>query len=236
MKTRNLMFSAVVAVCAVFGIETSGGNERNGQTRHYDAQLAIDWNERVNNISFAEGGWFTFKGVRAHAMMHIAMHDALNSIEPRYHQYAYSADRNNHAKIDPIAAAVTAAFEVVVNQYPNERASLESLRDQWLARVNGAQPKERGIALGRAAAAAILSQRADDNWDAAGRYSFQPPLPGVYQTYPPFGTPPGPGFVFGAGFALAKPFVMTSQNQFRPGPPSSVASVEYANAFNEVKD
>ena len=57
----------------------------------------------------------------------------------------------------------------------------------------------------------------------------------MYQTYPPFGTPPSPGFVFGEGFSHARPFVMTSQSQFRPGPPPSIGSWSYANAYNEVK-
>jgi hypothetical protein len=31
----------------------------------------VAWNQTVNEIAFAEDQFFTFKGVRAHAMMHI---------------------------------------------------------------------------------------------------------------------------------------------------------------------
>jgi membrane-associated phospholipid phosphatase len=237
---RKRLASTVLALALLLGTAAAyADNDRNehlGQAKHYDARLPIEWNQRVNDISYAEDQWFTFKGVRAHAMMHLAMHDTLNTIEPLYRRYAYFVDHPDPRKIDPIAAAATAAFEVLADQYPNERANLEQLRDEWLARAHGRQSRERGIALGQAAAAAILAQREGDNWDAAVSYTFQPPAPGVYQTYPPFGTPPGPGFVFGAGFELATPFTMTSQNQFRSGPPPDISSVAYAAAVNEVKD
>ena len=42
------------------------------------------WNERAHDIAFAEDSFSTFKGQRALAMMHVAMHDALNSIVPVY--------------------------------------------------------------------------------------------------------------------------------------------------------
>jgi hypothetical protein len=161
-------------------------NERSGQAKHYDARLAIEWNQRVNEISYAEDQWFTLKGVRAHTMMHIAMHDALNTIEPLYHQYAYIEDPHDQRRIDPIAAAATAAFEVLVSQYPNERANLEHLRDQWLARANGRQPKERGIALGQAAAAAILAQREGDNYSFTMATTTAPPDGPVTRSFASF--------------------------------------------------
>ena len=45
-----------------------------------DAALASEWNEAVLEIAEAEDGFLTLKGLRTVTMMHIAMHDALSSI------------------------------------------------------------------------------------------------------------------------------------------------------------
>ena len=47
------------------------------------------WNQIVNEIAFAEDQFLTFKGDRAYAMTHIAIHDALNAVVPLYRQFAY---------------------------------------------------------------------------------------------------------------------------------------------------
>src|SRR6266545_7867225 len=66
------------------------------------SELVVEWNRIVNEVAFAEDQFLTFKGVRAHAMMHIAMHDALNAIHPIYRQYACKC---TDYFADPVAAA-----------------------------------------------------------------------------------------------------------------------------------
>ena len=70
-----------------------------------------------------EDGLTTLKGLRTTAMMHIAMHNALNTIVPVYATYEYQA--NGTIKADPVAASAQAAFEVAVNQFPGRRSELE---------------------------------------------------------------------------------------------------------------
>ena len=50
----------------------------------YSAEMAVSWNERVIEIAVAEDGLMTLKGVRTLAMLHVAMHDALNAIHSAY--------------------------------------------------------------------------------------------------------------------------------------------------------
>src|SRR5258705_13288216 len=76
--------------------DSSSGQEDHRQVERALAQagdvncaLVVAWNKMVNDIAFAEDEFRTFKGVRAHAMIHIAMHDALNAIVPLYRQYAF---------------------------------------------------------------------------------------------------------------------------------------------------
>ena len=57
--------------------------------------------------------------------MHIAMHDALNAIHPKYDQYAYFG-RSKGA--NPVAAAAKAAHDVLVAVYPAQRGTLDAER------------------------------------------------------------------------------------------------------------
>jgi hypothetical protein len=190
------------------------------------AQLAVAWNRLAYDIAFAEDEFLTFKGHRAFAMMHLAMHDALNTIDPAYQRYAYSGER---VAGDPTAAAAQAAYRVLVSQYPDQRMKLDGELASWLEAVPNSSLKDRGVDLGNAAATAILALRKGDGWDTQGTYAFVAG-PGQYQT-----TPPWDGFVLQPGFRAAQPFALTSASQFRPPPPPALASAAYAEAFDEVK-
>ena len=50
----------------------------------------------------AEDGLLTLKGVRSAAIMHVAIHNALNSIVPEYHTYYFETEQQD---ADPLAAA-----------------------------------------------------------------------------------------------------------------------------------
>lgn len=52
----------------------------------------LEWNERVLAAAEAEDGFLTLKGLRTATLMHIAVHDALASIDGRYRPYVYEGD------------------------------------------------------------------------------------------------------------------------------------------------
>jgi hypothetical protein len=190
-----------------------------------DAGLIAAWNELAHDIAFGEDQFLTFKGQRALAMMHLAMHDALNSIRPVYERYAYAGPRTI---AHPIAAAAQAAHDVLISQYPNQQDRVAAELAKWIGPLREGPFASRGRRLGRAAAAAILAKRANDGWDFQGTYEFEQG-PGRYQT-----TPPWNGFVAQPGFRLAKPFVTSGPTKVNPPPP--LKSVAYARAFQEIKD
>jgi membrane-associated phospholipid phosphatase len=196
-----------------------------------DAQLLVAWNARLLATAEAEDRFLTLKGVRSAAMMHLAIHDAINAIDPRFRPYALDEDGRG---ADPIAAASHAAFVIANDQYPAQRDQWESLRRRWLHHVRDKQAREAGIALGDAAARAVLSRRKDDRWDATASYQFHPMAPGVYAEFNEHsGTPQG--FVFGAGWAGVEPFALKSPAQFRSPPPPAINSAEYTRAYDEVR-
>jgi hypothetical protein len=191
------------------------------------ADVIVSWNGLAHDIAFAEDQFLTFKGQRALAIMHLAMHDALNAIVPIYETYAF---REGARLAHPIAATAQAAHDVLLSQYPGQRAALADQLSKWLSHVPNGELRDRGVALGRAAAAAVIAQREGDGWDVAGTYTFGDGA-GRYQT-----TPPWNGFVAQPGFRFAKPFVLETPDQFRPSPAPALSTRAYTRAFREVKE
>jgi PAP2 superfamily len=204
--------------------------------------IVAEWNQLAYDLAFAEDRFTTFKGQRALAMMHLAQHDALNAISPRYESYigreeSFAATQRRrdleavgNAQPDPIAAAARAARDVLCAQYPAARGEIEALFErQVAARAAPASARKRGLEAGRAAAQAILETRKGDGWDDPGAYEFRTG-PGAYQT-----TPDWRGFVVHPGLAHAQPFFLKSAAQLRPPGPPPLASRAYARAFEEVK-
>jgi PAP2 superfamily len=194
---------------------------------NYRADVIVSWNSLAHDVAFAEDQFLTFKGQRAMAMMHLAMHDALNAIVPVYEPYAYRA----HPRLaHPVAATAQAAHDVMVALYPTQHAALGDQLARLLAQVPTGELRDRGIAVGQAAAAAVLARRDGDGWDFQGTYEFMEG-PGQYQT-----TPPWNGFIVQPGFRFAKPFVLEYPRQFRPSPPPPLRTKAYARALREVQE
>jgi hypothetical protein len=179
---------------------------------------------------------------RIYAMMHVAIHDAVNAIDRRSRPYAL--DVQAEAGASPDAAVAAAARDVLVAliaELPLELhaqacidagvASAEAAYATALAAIPDGQAKAQGIAVGQAAAAAILDLRAADG--AVGPFlNFvcpQDAKPGEYQCTP--GTP----FIVFEGWQDVTPFVLNHSSQFRAGPPYAVDKKKYTADFNEVK-
>ena len=193
----------------------------------HSSEVITSWNSLAHDIAVVEDQFLTFKGQRALAMMHLAMHDAVNAIVPVYETYAFrGSDRLAH----PLAAAAQAAYDVLLSEYPGQEAALADQLTRSLAQVQQGVPRDGGVKLGRAAAAAVLARRNGDGWDFQGTYEFREG-PGRYQT-----TPPWNGFVAQPGFRFAKPFVLEYPHQFRPSPPPPLRSNAYARALREVQE
>jgi hypothetical protein len=190
-------------------------------------ELVTDWNAQVLAMAEAEDGLLTLKGVRTAAMMHIAIHDALTAIQPRYAPYAY---HGTAPQADPVAAGVTAAYTVAAQEYPDQVPALAALRDAWTPRSGAGA----GIEVGTAAARTILDARADDGWNSEAEYQWHPMAPGVYAEFAEHSNTPL-GFVFGAGWASARPFALQRADQFRAPPPPEIESDDNTAAYQEVK-
>ena len=179
---------------------------------------------------------------RIYAMMHVAIHDALNAIDRRSRPYAFDAQAQAGASPDAaVAAAARDVLVALIAQLPLELhtqacidagvASVESAYTAALGAIPNDQGKVLGIQVGRAAAAAILALRAQDG--AVGPFlNFACPQdtnPGEYQCTP--GTP----VIAFQMWNNVIPFVLKHSSQFRPGPPYALDRKKYTADFNEVK-
>jgi hypothetical protein len=164
------------------------------------------------------------------AMMHLAIFEAVNSIVGTYHPYLGTIVAP--AGASPEAAAVAAAHHTLVNLYPASTALLDQARDGSLATIPDGQSKSDGLAVGVAAANAILALRAGDGVAGANSVPYTPgTAPGDWQPTPP-------GFVspFMVGWGQVSTFGVVDGTQFRCEPPPELQTGKYARDFNEVKN
>src|SRR5262245_2366074 len=132
------------------------------------ANEVVKWNEIALKV-IADGGQNPVVMTRTLAMVHAAVHDALNSINRRYDAYYFEGPGSPGAS--PDAAIATAAHTVLIGIAPvygsqaQKVAALSTAEQEYaaaLARVPDAAARTQGVAVGRAAGAAMLALRKDD--------------------------------------------------------------------------
>lgn len=143
------------------------------------------------------------------------------------HLAAERAGRAGGSDREGAVAALAALHRVATDQYPGSAATWDAL----LARGPAGEP---AAAAGRAAADALLAERRDDGWDGEAAYVFHPMAPGVYAEFHEHSDTPQ-GFVFGAGWAQARPLALESADAFPVPPPPAIGSAAYTEAYREVK-
>jgi hypothetical protein len=188
--------------------------------------VIVEWNEHTVAAIVASDGYADpLVASRAFAIVHLAMHDAVNASAHRgYRSYAY--DERDHAA-HPVAAAASAAHRVLSGLYEAQADDLSAKLADSLARVPNGRGRKRGVALGERVGAALLEARKDDG--SAVNLSYTPGAkPGDYQLTMP-------DVIAHPGWEKVKPFGLDSSAQFRPKPHPSLDSAQYTAAFNEVK-
>ena len=193
-------------------------------------QVVIDWNLHTHQvIKSAEGYQNPMAASRVLAMVHLAMHDAVNAAQPRYRPYVYQPPAGAPtASADAAVAASVAAHDVLAALYPGQESLLAAALGSSLLDAGTGAAVEEGRRLGAAAAAAMLAARGDDGSQA--EEDWRPgDRPGDYQLVPGF------DFIASPHWRSVTPFTMPAPDQFRVPPPPALTSADYAAAFDEVK-
>ena len=158
---------------------------------------------------------------RTFAIMHAAIHDALNAIDRRFVPYTPGLAAAPGASID--AAVATAAREVLVTLVPEQAALVDEAYYHVIIGITEGPAKAAGIAVGRASARATLNRRAKDGIDAATQPVYVPKATaGDYQFTTPFDLALVPGWgritpfaIDLAGHRLDGPLPVTSRQYAR---------------------
>jgi hypothetical protein len=206
-RARN---AAVLAACVVLSGAAPGS-----------ADVVAEWNTlAVQCITQAtppgRGGP---PGLFDLALVHAAMHDAIQAIQHDYDPYLATPPASGNESVASAAAA--AAHDVLVVFCPAAVATLDAAFKPY---KDGADP---GLAVGSAAAAALIPHRRPTPVvpDFTGGTGI-----GEWRPTPPSELPMA--FLF---MATTEPFTLTSPDQFRPDPPPSVNSHQYVREYYEVK-
>lgn len=223
------------------------------------ADAVTDWNALASGpvVNPRFGG--PQHQARAMAITSIAVHDALNSIDPRYRTYNLLPAAAAGAQPDAaIAAAASNALLAMLGALPpaptpaeaaNRAAAVAAINAAYVAAIGPGAPdaaEAAGIAAGQAAADEIIARRYSAGItglipiDGSGTpnapaYTLAA-APGVHQPTP---APEFPAVTLPAftGWPAVTPFVLDSATRFR-APPARIfnlAGFNYAVEYNLVK-
>ncbi len=162
---------------------------------------------------------------RGLAMVSAAVYDAVNAINGTPGYYV-SLKAPADASAD--AAVAAASYTVLSYLYPAQQSNLDAILATDLANIPDGQSKTDGMAVGQSVANAIIAMRVNDG--STGYVDYTPgTAAGDWQ-------PTAPSFMPAENpqWATLKPFAMTSDSQFRPGPPPNMTSQEYADDINQT--
>jgi hypothetical protein len=126
------------------------------------------------------------------------------------------------------AAAVAAAHDVLVAYFPTQKDVLDADFAASVAEIPDSPARAAGLVIGASAAAALISERANDGRNGP-TIPVPAPGPGVWVPTPP--NTIGVSSWLGA----VRPFVLQAGSQFRPDGPPALTSARWAADYNETR-
>ena len=216
--TKNRVLGLCVLIATLFGSAVA------------KADVVLDWNVIAVNTAVANGQ-NPFAQARNAAIVQLAVFEAVNAVTGDYRPYIGNIDAPHDASAD--AAAIQAAYRVLITYFPARMSTLDAARANSLASIPDGKAKTDGIATGDAAAYALIALRANDGSSPAQFKIPGPPVPGEWQAT--VSCPIVNGVASGIAFQWQNitPFGIRSA-KFLIGPPPALGSNEYAKTYNEV--
>jgi hypothetical protein len=202
---------------------------RVGPARNDGGNAVARWNTIASELMVIEE---PVLDLRAFAIFHAAIHDAVNGVERRYEPY--TADISSPgASVE--AAVATAARDILLALSSSPQEEIEAEYIAALAAVPDGPAKDDGVILGRQCAQANLDRRADDGIATVTEPVYVPTgEPGDYDFTPPFDRPPLGPIALLPGAGRLTPFGIDLAKHRLRGP-DRLASRRYAFDLNYVK-
>jgi hypothetical protein len=188
--------------------------------------VVLEWNQiaLTATVTAAQG---SVPQVRSMALVHAAVHDAVNAITCKYQTYL---SMRCGPWGSPEAAAIAAAHRVLVGLFQSQTDALDRTRAASLA-AHGLTAGSPGVVFGETVGAMMLAVRSADG-AAQAQFAYAAPNAGD----------PGVWVAVGAaapvlpGWGSVSLWVLRNVSQFEPGGPPPLHSRRYARDYNEVKD
>jgi hypothetical protein len=185
------------------------------------ADVVTDANAKAAEIASKSPA--TPPAVRTMAIVQVSVFDAVSAITGRYPALRAKITAPRDASVD---AAVAAATRTALSKLmPAQQAAIDADYQALLKTIPDGRAKDDGIKAGEQTATAVVAGCAEDGYNAPNTYRPHT-APGVYV---PTMFPAVPHW------GKRKPWVMTSGDQFRPGPPPALTSETWKRDFNEIK-
>ncbi|HSY24211.1 MAG TPA: vanadium-dependent haloperoxidase [Polyangiaceae bacterium] len=191
------------------------------QAERRGADAVTEWTLIADFYGGGASNWRTL------AIMHMAMHDALNAAHPVYARWLpASADEPSPEGADPEVAMAAAAEAVLERLHPQHAADTADAFATVLARYPDGPGKTAGVRLGQAIGRAAATRRADDGFYQV-RYFPGDEAVGRWRPTPPdFGTSPTNAI---------RPFLFSSVEEVPSEPPLILGSPAYVEQREQTR-
>ncbi|WP_437284835.1 vanadium-dependent haloperoxidase [Sorangium sp. So ce406] len=248
-RKRRGLLAATLAVAALSWSEDARAN-----------QEVRDWNTVMAQMEPLTG---FFMASRLSALLHVAIHDALNSVPEtaRYHTYLPPVHTEEPASPEAaLAAAGRTVLATYIDFYANQSLPpefsnpgladllpmVETLYDTQLAAIPDGPEKTEGIRIGEAAAINLWNERLGDGWNNPDGLEFEfldndgddnpmTGLPGEYVMLDPADTFPGTSQPFFFWWGAMTPWTMESNDQFLCAPPPNPRNGAFRRDMEETR-
>jgi hypothetical protein len=186
--------------------------------------VVTDWNTIASTTIVTNAGknpaasavWFAYSS--------LAVYDAVNAITGQYQPFYYRFAAPANASTG--AAAVAAAHRVLVNYFPTQQPALDTQFANSIAAVSDGGDKTAGIAVGEAAAMAVINARLGDGLEANILYTPGSGAGAWIPTPPLYGPPAVPWL------GQLRPFTLRAAADFLPDGPTALSSEEWKRDYN----
>ena len=189
------------------------------------ADVVLDWNATM--MATVTGSPFVVQ--RFTAITQLAVFEAVNAVTGEYEPYLGTITAPPGAS--PEAAAAAAAHAVLSFYFPARAVLLDAALADSLMTVPDGPAEDAGVAVGRAAAAAMIALRANDGSTPSASYPPSPAAPAIWQTTPSCSAAGGTNL----HWATLTPFGVPDVKAFRADPPPKLTSGKYRKDYVEVK-
>src|SRR5438874_10380952 len=210
-------FALICSFLRVASLANAATDEERNPAQSVNA--VIEWNRTLLAIVRTPGAQpATVHSTRNFAILHAAIYDAVNNIDPRFSPYLVRLSDVPRSASE-IAAADAAAHDILVFLYPAFQASLDAELEQDLALLPDNERKAQGTAVGQAVAGQLLAARSADGANVTPPPYVPGTQPGDYQL-----TPPNFAAADFTQWPQVTPFALQQPDEFRPGPPPALTS------------